>query len=52
MVKLAVRVKNGQFTGEFYKNVIISGDGLEIFRNITMISEKIELSGGGFCRKG
>ena len=52
VVKLAVRVKNGQFTGEFYKNVIISGDGLEIFRNITMISEKIELSGGGFCRKG
>jgi predicted Zn-dependent protease len=51
-INLLYQIKGGKLTGKVFKEAIICGDGLDILQNVSMISDGIELCGGGFCRKG
>lgn len=52
MVNIAREIADGRFTGRIFSPVVLSGYVPELLKSITMMSEKTELSGAGFCGKG
>lgn len=52
MVSIAREIKNGELTGKIYSPIVLTGYVPDLLKSITMMSDKIELSGGGFCGKG
>ena len=49
---LGKEIKDGKFTGKVISPVIMTGYVPDILKNITMIGDKLELSGSGYCGKG
>jgi TldD protein len=52
MVNIAREIADGKFTGKIYSPIVLSGYVPELLKSITMMSENVKLSGGGFCGKG
>ena len=52
MVNVAREIVDGKFTGKIYSPIVLSGYVPELLKSITMMSENVVLSGGGFCGKG
>lgn len=52
MVNVAREIADGKFTGKIYSPIVLSGYVPELLKSITMMSENVKLSGGGFCGKG
>jgi TldD protein len=52
MVLSAREIKNGKLTDNFYSPIVVTGYVPDVLKNISMISENIELSGSGACGKG
>ena len=52
-VILAAReIKDGEFTGNIMSPVIMTGYVPDVLKSISMVSETVELDGGGGCGKG
>ena len=49
---LDLTIEDGKFTGKIYSPIVLSGYVPELLKSITMMSENVKLSGGGFCGKG
>lgn len=45
-------IKDGKFTGKIVAPVILSGYVPDLLKSISMVSDKVELYGGGYCGKG
>lgn len=45
-------IVDGKFTGEMISPVIMTGFVPDVLKSISMVSEKVELEGAGFCGKG
>ena len=52
MVNIAREIKDGKLTGKIFSPIVLTGYVPDLLKSITMVSDKIELSGGGFCGKG
>lgn len=52
MVNMAREIKNGKFTGRIFSPVVLTGYVPDLLKSISMMSDTVELSGGGFCGKG
>ena len=52
MVNFAREIKNGQFTGKVFSPVVLTGYVPDLLKSISMMSERVELSGAGMCGKG
>lgn len=52
MVNIAREIKDGKLTGKVFSPIVLTGYVPDLLKSITMVSDKIELSGGGFCGKG
>ncbi|HEC99535.1 MAG TPA: TldD/PmbA family protein [Proteobacteria bacterium] len=48
----AAEIRDGQLTGKVYSPVIVTGSVPELLGSITMVGDKIEISGLGMCGKG
>jgi TldD protein len=49
---LGREIKDGKFTGNFISPVVMTGFVPELLGSISMVSEKVELEGAGYCGKG
>ena len=49
---LGREIKDGKLTGNFISPVIFTGYVPDLLNSISMVSEKVELSGAGCCGKG
>ncbi len=52
MVNMAREIKDGKLTGKVYSPVVLTGYVPDLLKSISMMSEKVELGGGGYCGKG
>ncbi len=52
MVSYAREIKDGKLTGRIFAPVVLTGYVPDLLKSITMMSENVELEGGGFCGKG
>ncbi len=52
MVSIAREIKDGKLTGKIFSPVVLTGYVPDLLKSISMVSEKVELGGGGFCGKG
>lgn len=52
MVLSAREIKNGKLTDNLYSPIVFTGYVPDVLKNISMISQNIELSGSGACGKG
>ena len=52
MVNIAREIKDGKLTGKVYSPVVLSGYVPDLLKSISMMSEKTDLCGSGFCGKG
>ena len=52
MVSFAREIKDGKLTGRIFSPIVLSGYVPDLLRSISMISQKVEHSGGGACGKG
>lgn len=52
MVNSAREIVDGKLTGKIYSPIILSGYVPDLLKSITMMSENVELGGGGACGKG
>ncbi len=52
MVNVAKEIKDGKFTGKIYSPIVLTGYVPDLLKSISMVSDTMELSGGGFCGKG
>jgi len=52
MVNIAREIKNGRLTGKVYSPVVLTGYVPDLLKSISMVSDKVKLSGSGFCGKG
>ncbi len=52
MVTIAREIRDGKFTGRVFSPIVLTGYVPDLLKSITMMSDKIELSGSGFCGKG
>ncbi len=52
MVNVAREIKDGKFTGKVYSPIVLTGYVPDLLKSITMMSDEVELGGGGFCGKG
>lgn len=52
MVNIAREIKDGKLTGNIFSPIVLTGYVPDLLKSITMVSNEIELSGGGFCGKG
>jgi len=49
---LGREIKDGKFTGNLIAPVVMTGYVPDLLNSISMISEKVELAGSGYCGKG
>lgn len=52
MVNIAREIKDGKLTGRIFSPIVLTGYVPDLLKSISMMSEKVELGGGGFCGKG
>lgn len=52
MVNIAREIKDGKFTGKIFSPIVLTGYVPDLLKSISMVSDSIELNGGGFCGKG
>lgn len=52
MVNVAKEIKDGKFTGKIFSPIVLTGYVPDLLKSISMVSDKMELSGGGYCGKG
>ncbi len=52
VVSRAREIKNGLFTGKVFSPVFLTGYVPDLLKSMTMLSEDINLTGGGMCGKG
>lgn len=52
MVDIAREIKDGKLTGRIFSPIVLTGYVPDLLKSISMMSEKVELSGCGFCGKG
>ncbi|EOD01181.1 TldD/PmbA family protein [Caldisalinibacter kiritimatiensis] len=52
MILQGKEIKDGKLTGNIVSPVILTGYVPELLKSISMVSEKVELSGTGYCGKG
>jgi len=52
MVNVAKEIKDGKLTGKIFSPIILTGYVPDLLKSITMISDEVKLSGGGYCGKG
>ena len=52
MVSFAKEIKHGKLTGRIFSPVVLTGYVPDLLKSISMISDKVELGGGGYCGKG
>jgi TldD protein len=45
-------IKDGKFTGNLISPVIMTGFVPDLLKSISMVSDKVELDGAGYCGKG
>jgi TldD protein len=49
---LGREIKDGKFTGNLISPVVMTGYVPDLLNSISMVSEKVELGGSGYCGKG
>lgn len=52
MILYGREIQDGKFTGKIISPVIMTGYVPDVLKNISMVSEKVELFGTGMCGKG
>ncbi len=52
MVNYAREIKDGKLTGRIFSPIVLTGYVPDLLKSITMMSETVELAGGGYCGKG
>ena len=52
MVSIAREIKDGKLTGRIFSPCVLTGYVPDLLKSISMMSEKVELGGGGACGKG
>ena len=52
MVNIGREIKDGKLTVKIFSPIFLSGYVTDFLKSITMISDKLELSGCGYCGKG
>lgn len=52
MVSYAREIKDGKFTGRIFSPIVLTGYVPDLLKSISMISDKVEACGTGFCGKG
>ena len=52
MVNIAREIKDGKLTGRIFSPIVLTGYVPDLLRSISMMSERVELGGGGMCGKG
>ncbi len=52
MVNIAREIKDGKLTGTIFSPVVLTGYVPDLLKSISMMSDRTELGGGGFCGKG
>ena len=52
MVNIAREIKDGKLTGRIFSPIVLTGYVPDLLKSISMMSETVELGGGGFCGKG
>ncbi len=52
MVNYAREIKDGKFTGRIFSPIVMTGYVPDLLKSISMISDKLEACGTGFCGKG
>jgi TldD protein len=52
IANLGREIKDGKFTGKFISPVVMTGYVPDLLKSISMVSEKVELDGAGYCGKG
>ena len=51
MVSIAREIRDGKLTGKIFSPVVLTGYVPDLLKSISMVSEKVELGGGGMCVK-
>lgn len=51
-IDVAREIKDGKLTGKIFSPIIITGYVPDLLKSISMVSDGIKVSGGGFCGKG
>jgi TldD protein len=52
VVSRAREIKDGEFTGKVFSPVFLTGYVPDLLKSMTMVSDDMELTGGGMCGKG
>ena len=52
MVNMAREIKDGKLTGRIFSPVVLTGYVPDLLQSISMMSQTVELGGGGACGKG
>lgn len=52
MVNMAREIRDGKLTGKIFSPVVLTGYVPDLLKSISMMSDTLELGGGGFCGKG
>lgn len=52
MVSFAREIKDGKLTGRIFSPIVLTGYVPDLLKSITMVSDKVEHSGSGYCGKG
>lgn len=52
MVNVAREIRNGALTGKIFSPIVLTGYVPTLLKSISMISDRAELSGSGYCGKG
>ena len=52
MVSIAREIKDGKLTGRIFSPCVLTGYVPDLLKSISMMSERVELGGGGACGKG
>lgn len=52
MVNIAREIRDGKLTGKIFSPIVLTGYVPDLLKSISMVSDKVELGGGGYCGKG
>lgn len=52
MVNIAREIRDGKLTGKIFSPIVLTGYVPDLLKSISMMSEKVALSGSGMCGKG
>lgn len=52
MVNYAREIRDGRFTGRIFSPIVLTGYVPDLLKSISMVSDKVEACGTGYCGKG